>query len=144
MYDLWVHKQCARTFSFLKFLAVYSMREDESGAKNVLILLLLFDHSVIFPPPPLWKASVLAKVKCVCKTSQERWLYIRSEVNYFCRRPHPIWEIQFSPSASLFFWFCFCFSFFPFFLFPPSGQQTIVNTSCKSALVATVLEVLGP
>lgn len=26
------------------------MREDETGAKNVLILLLLFDHSVIFFP----------------------------------------------------------------------------------------------
>lgn len=88
------------------------------------------------------KLQFWQKWNAFVKLPQERLLYIRSKVNCFCRRPHPIWEIQFSSSASLFF--CFCSCCFPFFLSPPSGPQTIVNTSCKSALVATVLEVLGP
>lgn len=71
--DLWIHKQCVRPLPFLRLLVVCSTREHESGAKNVLIFwFLLFDHSVGFFS--LWKTSVLAKGKCLCKTSLRKMI----------------------------------------------------------------------
>lgn len=63
--DLWINKQCVRPLPLLRLLVVYSAREHESGAKNMLVFwVLLFDICWGFFSS--WKASVLAKGKYLC------------------------------------------------------------------------------